>query len=199
MYVILFIRYITLTLFDSFKSSKVNVDIKLISELFVENLSTGTSSGVIAFKSDYKTVWPSVSSKWSHEGQCQLHQWFRDGEHPCKDTTLCMQFLSSYCVHKVVWPRHSLKVQKGRTNVNINLLDILMWRTSLSRYNMIHVLSKRLSCSQGIRSGAEEWKGHLRVNYAIKPTLCIFASDLTIFTLSTTSLYLPFLLCLAFV
>ncbi len=52
---------------------------------------------------------------------------------PCilKVKILCMQFLRSYHLHKAVWYKVILKVQKGHTKVNVDLLWIAMWWTIL--------------------------------------------------------------------
>ncbi len=49
--------------------------------------------------------------------QCRTHT-----EHPCKVTIWCMQLLRSYFIHKSIWPWVRLKIQKGHTNVNIELV-----------------------------------------------------------------------------
>ncbi len=97
--VIVFARHMTLSMFESFKRSKVNADIKLISETFWRtSLDTaGNFSGVITFSRQFDLVlvqkiknvtWRSMSSS------------SKIWEHPCKGTTLCLQFLKSYCLKR---------------------------------------------------------------------------------------------------
>ncbi len=42
--------------------------------------------------------------------------------YPCKIMKQYWQFLQSYCVHKAAWSWASLKVQKGHTKVNVELV-----------------------------------------------------------------------------
>ncbi len=61
-------------------------------------------------------------SKRSAKGQHQTCQRFWCGEYLCKIMKRYWQFLQSYRFHKAAWPWASLKVQKGHTKINIELI-----------------------------------------------------------------------------
>ncbi len=60
--------------------------------------------------------------KRSHKGQHRTHPRFWCGEYFCKITKWYRKFLQSYSVHKGAWPWASLKVRKGQTKVNVELV-----------------------------------------------------------------------------
>ncbi len=60
--------------------------------------------------------------KRSNKGQHRTHPRFWCGEYLCKITKWCRQFLQSYRVHEEAWPWASLKIQKGHTKVNVELV-----------------------------------------------------------------------------
>ncbi len=82
-------------------------------------------------------IWTWPSSK-GQKGQTKVNiqcPRFWCGEHPCKVTTWCMQLLRSYHVHKATWPSASLKVEKGHTKVNMELVqDLDVENTSNTKY-----------------------------------------------------------------
>ncbi len=57
------------------------------------------------------------------KGQHCTRPRFWCGEYLCKITKQYRQFLQSYHVHKAAWPWASLKVQKGHTKVNVELVQ----------------------------------------------------------------------------
>ncbi len=61
-------------------------------------------------------------SKRSDKGQYRTHPRFWCGEYLCKIIKWYMQFLQSCRVHKAAWRLASLKVQKGHTKVNVELI-----------------------------------------------------------------------------
>ncbi len=65
------------------------------------------------------SLWWAWKIKKVRQCQHSSHLQFCCGEHPCKFTTWCMIFLRSYCIHKAIWLRARLKVQKGWKKVNI--------------------------------------------------------------------------------
>ncbi len=56
------------------------------------------------------------------KGQHQTRLRFLCGEYPWKITKRYRQFLKSYSVQKAAWPWASLKVWKGHTKVNVELV-----------------------------------------------------------------------------
>ncbi len=58
----------------------------------------------------------------SDNSQHRTRPWFWCGEYLCKITKRCGQFLQSSCVHKAALPWSSLKVQKGHTKVNVEVV-----------------------------------------------------------------------------
>ncbi len=57
------------------------------------------------------------------KGQYPIRPKFWCGEYLCKITKWYRQFLQSYRVHKAAWPWASLKVPKGHTKVNVDLVQ----------------------------------------------------------------------------
>ncbi len=73
------------------------------------------------------TEWVKIKDKTSLRSEPLTSTLILCGEPPCKMfpfnvSTWCMQFLTSYLIHKAVWPGASSKVQKGPTKVNIKHL-----------------------------------------------------------------------------
>ncbi len=66
-------------------------------------------------------IWTWPISK-GHKGQHRTRPKFWCGEYLCKITKRYRQFLQSYRVHKAAWPWACLKVQKGHTKVNVELV-----------------------------------------------------------------------------
>ncbi len=67
----------------------------------------------------HKAAWPHRTHPrfWCGEYLCKIAKWYR-------------QFLQSYRVHKAAWPWASLKVQKGHTKINVELVrDIYVENT----------------------------------------------------------------------
>ncbi len=67
-------------------------------------------------------IWTWPSPKGPDKGQHRTRPRFQCGEYLCKITKRYWQFLQSYRVYKAAWLWDSLKVKKGHTKVNVELV-----------------------------------------------------------------------------